>query len=887
MAVSIAQVSAEHHHSAFGLFTPAPRLSWRFNATTVKNWQQVSYDITISRPGSEEETYHVKSSDSVLVPWPSSPLASRERASIKVRATGADGFTTDWSSLNVEVALLHRSDWSSCAKLIGGPAQGPEPKRPFLLRNTFTHTATGSLARPARLYATAHGVYEVEINGRRVGDQIMAPGWTAYQHRLYYQTYDITNLLQDGENVIGVQVAEGWFAGRLGRPGVANHWGERPAFLGQIEIGGEVVCVSDSSWEYRYGPVLLSELYNGETYDSTLYDPTWSTTTPKKSGVGHAQELGFPQAELIAPELAPVRRVMELKPKDIITTPSGKKVLDFGQNFVGWLRIEKNILGAPGHTLVIRHAEVLEHGELCTRPLRSAKATFTVGLGGKTQGLETKFTFYGFRYAEITGYDDLSLTDFTGVVIASDLRRTGSFSCSHAHINRLHENAVWSMRGNFISIPTDCPQRDEKLGWTGDIQVFAPTANFLFDTSAFLASWLADLALDQQDAGGVVPVIVPNPPKQPDGRMKRPMAVWADCAVITPWDLYNTFGDIKQLSDQWGSMCLWLDRGLPRDERGFWSTDYPQYGDWLDPRSPPAMPGNSPTDSFLVANAYLIHTTRLAARIGSLLGHKAKSEQYTADAARLTSLFLREYVTPSGRLACDTQTTYTLALAFNLLDNKPSQQLQLDTARARLSHLIRWDRFRITTGFAGTPLILRTLATHNMLPLAYRMLQERDCPSWLYPVRMGATTIWERWDSMRPADGSVNSGQMTSFNHYALGSVCGFLHEVVGGLGAAEPGWRCAIVRPRPGGTVRSARTRFESPYGPYEVEWVVDKESKMMTTVCVPPNGRARVVLDGVDEVVGSGEYVFETVWKGEGKWPPAAIEGPQRNIVEGHFIP
>ncbi|KAL4878199.1 bacterial alpha-L-rhamnosidase-domain-containing protein [Aspergillus karnatakaensis] len=878
MAVSIAHLSVEHHHDGFGIFTPTPRLSWRFNQTTVKSWRQTSYDVEIYR-GEQTEGYHVESPSSVLVPWPSSPLVSREQATIKVRAHGTDNISTEWISLGVEVALLDRSDWSSSAKLISGPAQGPAPKRPFLLRKKF-HCTSGN-SDTARLYATAHGVYEVEINGHKVGDQIMAPGWQTYHHHLHYQVYDIAPYLQEGNNVIGVHVAEGWYATRLGRPGVPNHWGDRLAFLGQLEINGETICVTNATWEHLDGPLLLSELYNGEVYDTNLSDPSWSTAHSTAPGTGHAQEVGFPTVHLIAPDLPPIQRIMEIKPKEVFKTPTGKMLLDFGQNFVGWLRIEKDIKGESGDNLVIRHAEVLEHGELGTRPLRSAAATYTVKLGGPTKGLETKFTFYGFRYAEIIGYDSLSLNDFTGIVIASDLRRTGTFQCSHKHINRLHENAVWSMRGNFISIPTDCPQRDEKLGWTGDIQVFAPTANFLFDTSAFLGSWLRDLYADQKDADGVVPVIIPNPPKQPDDRMKRPMAIWADCAVITPFDLYTAYGDKAQLEAQWESMCLWLDKGLPRDERGFWSSVTPQYGDWLDPRSAPNMPGNSPTDSFLVANAYLIHTTKLAAQVAAILGKTDKAEQYAQDATRLTELFQNEYVTPNGRLACDTQTTYALALKFNLLAPQ-----HIATARDRLAFLVRWDRFQINTGFAGTPIILQTLADNGSLNLAYRMLQEADCPSWLYPVRMGATTIWERWNSMLD-DGSINTGQMTSFNHYALGSVCAFLHNVVGGLAAAEPGWRKAIVRPRPGGTVRTAKTRFESPLGVYEVDWVVDSERRMRTRVVVPPNGEARVVLDGVDEVVGSGEYVFETGWVEEGEWPPSAIRGPQKNVVEGSFVP
>lgn len=447
-------------------------------------------------------------------------------------------------------------------------------------------------------------------------------------------------------------------------------------------------------------------------------------------------------------------------------------------------------------------------------------------------------------------------------------------------INRLHENAVWSMRGNFISIPTDCPQRDEKLGWTGDIQVFAPTANFLYDTSAFLGSWLRDLEADQHDAGGVVPIIIPNLPKQPDLRMIRPMAVWGDCAVLTPLSLYETFGDVNQLQVQWKSMCSWLDDGISRDADGFWSTDHPQYGDWLDPRAPPDMPGNCPTDNFLVANAYLIHATKLASRIGKILGQVEKSEEYEASAARLTKLFLETYVSPKGRLACDTQTTYALALNFGLLEGR-----QLETARDRLGHLVQWERFKITTGFAGTPNILQALSDNGMLNLAYRMLQERECPSWLYPVSMGATTIWERWNSMLE-DGSINPGQMTSFNHYALGSVCAFLHKTVGGLSSASPGWKIALVRPRPGGTLRSAKTSFDSPYGTYEVDWKVE-DGKMRTKVMVPPNTDARIVLNGVDEMVGSGQYEYVTDWRDDPAWPPTHIPGPQKNTVSSSFVP
>jgi alpha-L-rhamnosidase len=340
------------------------------------------------------------------------------------------------------------------------------------------------------------------------------------------------------------------------------------------------------------------------------------------------------------------------------------------------------------------------------------------------------------RYAEITGYDALTLDDFTAIMISSDLRRTGTFECSHSLINKLHENTVWSMQGNFVSVPTDCPQRDERLGWTGDIQVFAPTANYLFDTAAFLGSWLRDVEADQRDGSGVVPIIVPSVPMGSNQRQYRPMAVWADCAVITPWDLFNAFGDKASLEVQWESMQLWLDKGLPRDERDFYTTTTPQYGDWLDPRSPPQLPGHNPTDSYLVANAYLIYVTNLAAKIAEIIGKPEAGARYSSQASKLLEMFQAEYITATGRLVSDTQTAYALALRFGLFPEK-----DLTNAQARLEFLTRWESFKITTGFAGTPIILEVLADHGMLNLAYGMLQERDDPSWLYPVTMGATTI--------------------------------------------------------------------------------------------------------------------------------------------------
>lgn len=329
----------------------------------------------------------------MLVPWPSSPLSSREAVRIGVRATGTDGSKTNWAALDIEAALLERSQWK--AKLISGPPQSPDaPKRPFRVRTTFNFSGTGS----SRLYATSHGIYQVEINGKIVGDELLTPGWQSYNHRLHYQTYDVTTYLIVGKNVIGAYIAEGWYAGRLGRPGVSNIWGDRLGFLGQLEADGQVICVTDNTWDWLQGPILGAEIYNGEIFDTSLDDCSWSTTETSTRAFGKADEVGFPHAQLIAPDAAPVKRIMEISPQKVILTPTGKKVLDFGQNLVGWLRVLIDIPGKKGERVVIRHAEVLEHGELGTRPLRTAKAENVIHLGGKTKGYESRFSWYGFRY---------------------------------------------------------------------------------------------------------------------------------------------------------------------------------------------------------------------------------------------------------------------------------------------------------------------------------------------------------------------------------------------------------------------------------------------------------------------------------------------------------
>ncbi|WWC71219.1 uncharacterized protein I206_105172 [Kwoniella pini CBS 10737] len=878
MSVQIEAVQAEHHESGFAIAHARPRLSWRFGSTDIKDWRQVSYEIIIKREGSPtEEIYKVDSEQSVLVPWPSQPLNSREIVNVKVRSTGNDRKTTEWKEITLEAAFLDRKEWK--ANLISGPIQPKdEPKKPFRLRKTFN---LENLPKKGRLYSTAHGLYEIEINGKKVGDQVLSPGWTSYKYHLNYQTYDITSNLIKGENLISVYIGEGWFAGRLGRPGSRNVWGDRLGFLAQLELDNNIELITDNTWEcLKDGPIKNSEIYNGEIFDTTHSD---DNIRPIKVEI-----LDFPEAELISTDAPPVRKVKEVKPIEIIITPKGKKILDFGQNLVGWIRLEKDFKGEEGDELFIRTAEVLEHGELGTRPLRTAEPNDKIILGGNTKGWEPKFTFHGFRYAEINGVEP-TLDDFTAIVIFSDMRRTGTFECSHDMINRLHENVVWGMMSNFVSVPTDCPQRDERLGWTGDIQVFAPTANYLFDTSGFLGGWLKDVYAEQIYWKGVPPTVVPFvPPNKFNDPWPRPHAVWADVVAITPWDLYKSSGDKKLLENQWESMKLWLDKGLPRGENGLWDPMAPLYGDWLDPNAPPQFPAHGRTDTHLVANAYLIYVTDLVSKIGKLLGKNIESEKYEKDSQKFKQIFQDEYLSKSGRVVADTQTAYALILKFGLLKDDN----QLKRAIERLEYLTRWAYFKVSTGFAGTPILLPVLAENGLQHIAYRMLQERDNPSWLYSVGMGATTIWERWDSALP-DGTINPGQMTSFNHYALGAVAEFMHSNIGGLSILKEensnyGWKKALIKPLPGGTIKNASTTYSSPYGKFSVNWKINENNNTLkVNIEIPPNTSAKVILPTIEKEIGSGKYEFEVPYEKDERWPPKGIRGPQSIFMSDEFVP
>ena len=740
IAARIASVRAELRDDTAFVATATPRLTWTVESDD-PGWLQAGADLTDGAA-----TLTIEGRDSVLVAWPFTPLAAGESRDVSVRVRSTDGAETTWSDpIRVMAGFLADGEWIAQPVGLADPVREAQPA---LIRTTFT------LDRPVRtatLFWTALGAAEPELNGTPVSDDVLSPGWTSYRDRLVHETVDVTALIRKGENVLGATIAGAWYTEKYGFFDFADRlYGTQPSFLAQLRVtytdgAVETLAATGDGWHaFGDGPVVDSGIYAGEHQDLRLAVPGWSTPgfgaaswTPARvgavAGAGY-ENVPVPEAR-IAP---PVRRIDSLPVVATIPAPSGGTILDFGQNLVGRLRVR--VRGEAGQRVVMRHAEVLEEGELSIRPLRNAAATATFDLAGGDETLESRFSFYGFRYAEITGLE-VDPADVEAVVLHTDMTRTGWFSSSHEMLDRLHENVVWGMRGNFLSIPTDCPQRDERLGWTGDIQVFSPTASFLYDCDAFLTSWLRDLAHEQARNDGEVPLVIPA--ALPSFGGIGPAAAWGDAATAVPTVLHARFGDLGVLEAQYDSMRSWADAVL-RDagHHGPWAGRM-QLGDWLDPSAPPDKPGQAKVDSDIVATAYLAQSLRQVADAAALLGFEEDAATYGAFAERSRAAFVSHYVTPAGRMMSDAPTAYALALQFDLVTDSALRQSLAD----RLAAVVREGGYRIATGFVGTPLVTDALSDGGHIDAAERLLLQTECPSWLYPVTMGATTVWERWDS--------------------------------------------------------------------------------------------------------------------------------------------
>lgn len=834
-----------------GIGEARPRLSWPpFPGAR-------SYEISsASVDGDDEWVEEVATSAHLGTAWVGPDLGSRERRAVRVRAL-LDGHVSPWSDATVvEAGLLRRSDWTArVAAAPVGAAGRPVIRRRFTL---------DEVPDRARLHVTYLGIGVTSLNGRPVTDDVLAPGWQSYQHRIAVRTYDVSELLATGENLVEVRLGDGWWAGRVGFNELRAVYGPDVGVIAQLEMtfaGGEHrVLATDESWVWAPGATLAADLYDGETHDarrrlardSDLLEPDrWAPVESRP----------LPSVAFTPASAPPVRRTQEIAVQQVLTSPSGRTILDFGQNLVGWMRL--TAVGPTGTQITVRFAEVLDHGEIGMRPLRSAEATDRWILAG--DGVETwepDFTYHGFRYAEVDGWPgEFDPAGALAIVVESALPRTGWFDSGHAGLARLHENVVWSMRGNFVSIPTDCPQRDERLGWTGDIAVFAATAGFLADDAAFLSSWLDDVASEQAD-DGLVPYFVPSLPF-PSHLRGNPLfehqhtAVWGDAVTLVPFALYRQTGDVEFLRRAYPMMVRWVDgvAALAGPDH-VWDEGF-QYGDWLDPAAPPEEPWKGLTETSLVATAYFAHSAGLAAEAARLIGDSRGAARFSALRDAVVSAF-RERFVRGGRLTSDSQTAYAIALELDLLEVSDRS-----VAGRRLVELVRAAEHRIGTGFVGTPLILSALTAVGAIEDAYAVLLQTANPSWLYAVEMGATTIWERWDSMLP-DGSINPGGMTSFNHYAFGAVATWLHGTVAGLSSLAPGWTRVRIAPRPHPSIGSASATHDSPSGRIEVAWRLEGDA-LMIDVTVPEGVEAVLDLGGHPaELLAAGRHELRRKWGG-----------------------
>lgn len=843
------QLWLEHRRSEdlLGIGESAPRISWvPFAKDGLYNLKFEYFDGTTHTSSSDGQTH--------LIEWPFPSLNSRDGGVLTV----SDAQGTQERTIHVEAGLLRADDWK--VSFVSPSASAPQGTlRPaFLVRAEFSledHVELDQIAR-VRAYVSAHGVYEVEMNGKKPTEEILAPGWTSYSTRLRYRTLDLTKYFSAGKNVIGFWLADGWYRGRIGFDGgLWDNYGPDVAVACQLEVtdkSGSVHLVDlEQKWEWTLSPITEVGLYEGETFDSRLICSHWSETTTKQLGWSPVSPLAkAANSPLVASDGPVVRETQLLKPVATSQLENGRVRLDFGQNIAGRVRIR--VKGTSGETISIHHAEVLENGALGTRPLRTAISVDTYISDGEFRTWEPRFTIHGFRYVELENWPVDEPVIVEAVVIHSDMQRTGWFSSSNPDLNQLFENVVWSMRDNFVDLPTDCPQRDERMGWTGDIQVFAPTALFLFDSAGVLRSWLKDVA-NEQKSRGHVPNFVPW---IECGFPDHPTAAWGDAAVIVPWRIYELTGDTQVLFDQYESMTGWVDlvHSLTGGT-GLWNSGF-QLGDWLDPAAPADFPSDARTDKYLVATAYHIHTADLLARTARMLGKETDALKYEEMAVKARQAFQSEFVTPQGRLSSDSTTAYSLALVFKLVESPA----HVETAKARLIEQVRVSRHHISTGFVGTPIICQALVIAGALDDAYSLLLQRECPSWLYQVSMGATTIWERWDSMLP-DGDINPGGMTSFNHYALGSVADFLRKSVAGLGEIDLTNSQVRIQPLPGGNLCNAAARYDSIFGVVSVAWE-RRNGEFTLDLEVPLGLSAEVNLPGAEEarIVGPGRYSFST---------------------------
>ena len=725
--------------------------------------------------------------------------------------------------------------FSDPEKAFSAPFIAPDGAVP----NSFTAAKRFTLERwPVRatLSATALGLYEASLNGKKVGEDYLAPFWTAYEHVLHVQTYDVTALLQE-ENELSLKVGKGWYRGTVGFYGKNSWYGKESAVACELTLtfddGSTRIISTASDWELSDNEILDSELFDGETQDFTRERVLYPAKIVPCGGT------------LVAQPNEPVGEIYRLAPKAVFKTPKGETVLDFGENISGFVRVTLN--GVRGQKVVLRHAEVLDReGNFYTANLRRAKAADSYILSGGVQTLRPHFTFHGFRYAAVEGVDPAECT-FEAVSLSSRLRETGRIESSDAALNALADNIKRSQRDNFLDVPTDCPQRDERCGWTADANVFAETAAYNYDVRRFFRKWLRDLCLEQR-ADGSIPYVVPDV----SGRAGT-AALWADAVTMVPFMMYTMYGDLAFLEECYPAMRKYAEKVLSQMQGGLIVQGF-QYGDWLALDRDELMPATGPgsTDSYFVANVFFQHSLCILRDTAALLGREAEAGEYRALQEGHLSALRREYFTATGRMVSETQTALTLALYFHIAPD----EFRTDLA-ARLAANLERHGNHLTTGFAGTPYLLFALSENGYHDRAAALLLDHGYPGWLYAVDRGATTVWERWNGIRP-DGSFSDPSMNSFNHYAYGSVGAFLYRGIAGIAPLEPGFARIALTPRLSKGLPHFAASFESPHGLIRCGYTAKGEEATIE-VTVPEGVTAELTLpNGERHTLEGGAYSF-----------------------------
>jgi alpha-L-rhamnosidase len=856
----VKQLICEYKTNPLGIDVAHPRLGWQLSSSE-KEVMQSAYEVRVAESSSKLNSGKliwtsgkVNGSQSVGIVYNGPALISMQQCFWQVRVWDNKNKPTDWSApASWGMGILKPTDWKATWISDGDikELKGSKPAQYF--RKEF---ATAKKVKSARVYATSLGLYELSINGVKVSDELFTPGWTSYNKRLQYQTYDVTPMLKD-QNAIGVMLGDGWYRGNIGWSKKGAYYGKQLAMLLQLQITYadgtvESVC-SDNSWKFTTnGPIVESDIYNGELYDARLELTGWDKAGYDMSKWNKVVILNHSNDILIAPSGVPVRAIQEIKPIRQFITPKGENLYDMGQNMVGWVRLK--VSGKKGDQVTLKFAEVLDKaGNFYTENLRGAKATDVYILKGEgTEIFEPHFTFHGFRFLQIEGLSTApSIDQITGVVIHSDMKPTGSFTCSDTLINKLQHNIQWGQKGNFLDVPTDCPQRDERLGWTGDAQVFSMTAAFNFDVAAFYTKWMGDFTADQLP-DGKVPHVIPDVLNGGGGA-----TAWADASIIVPYTVYLSYGDTRILETQYPSMKAWIGymTGRARPDH-LWMGDA-HFGDWLAFATNNSDYPGATTEKDLIATAYYYYSTSLLSKIAVIIGKKEDAESYKQLAKGIKESFNREFVTPNGRLVSHTQTAYALALAFDLLSPEIASKAAVYCSKdvEKFQHL--------TTGFVGAPLLCKTLSAIGRDDLAFMLLNNKKYPSWLYPVLQGATTIWERWDGQKP-DGSFQDKGMNSFNHYAYGAIGEWLYQHVAGIKIDEnhPGYKHILLAPHPGGGLKNASAEITTLYGKASSSWKFENDD-FVYEVVIPANTTAtvslpfakadQVMLDGVALKAGS----------------------------------